>query len=196
LSGVVSLSRPYTCIFGAPTLTAVHPQIFALRYFTRCMECTFCGDDCCSFGVDIDTGEAARVAALPGLAEIVGVPPSEWFTDTPVADPEFPSGAFLRTRVHNGHCVFQVRGARGCAIHSHCLDRGLDFHLYKPMVSTLFPLTFEQGLLLASDEVIDGDLICSGQGPVIYDGAREELAYYFGAGLVTELDSIRLLAHS
>ncbi len=59
------------------------------------------------------------------------------------------------------------------------------------MVSTLFPAHLRDGLLLASDEAIDGSLVCSGQGPAIYDGAREELAYYFGGALVAELDSIR-----
>jgi hypothetical protein len=191
LSDAVSLGKPYTCIFGAPTLTAVDPKIFALRYFTRCMACTFCGDDCCSFGVDIDAENARRVAALPGLAETVGLPPSEWFTDTLVADAEFPSGAYLRTQVRDGKCVFHRAGTRGCAIHAHCLAEGLDYHLYKPMVSTLFPLTFENGLLLASTEAVDGSLICSGHGPSLYDGAREELAYYFGGEFVAEIDAIR-----
>ena len=58
------------------------------------------------------------------------------------------------------------------------------------MVSILFPLTFEQGVLVASNEVIDGTLICSGAGPSCYDGAREELRYYFGDALVLELDAL------
>ena len=58
------------------------------------------------------------------------------------------------------------------------------------MVSILFPLTFEQGVLVASSEVLDGTLICAGAGPSCYDGAREELRYYFGDALVLELDAL------
>jgi hypothetical protein len=188
LSRIVALSRPYTCVFGAPVLTSVDPQIFALRYFTRCMACGFCGDDCCSHGVDIDTENAKRVAALLGISE------ADHFTDTPTADLEFPSGSYVRTKVKNGKCVFHITGGRGCAIHAHCAENGLDYHLYKPMVSTLFPVTFENGLLCASSEAVDGSLICSGDGPSLYEGAREELAYYFGADFVAEVDAMKALA--
>jgi len=191
LSGAVALNQAYACVFGAPVLHAVDLRIFSLRYFVRCMDCTFCGDDCCSHGVDIDAENAERVAALPRLHELVRVPPSEWFTATPTPDAEFPSGAYVRTRATDGKCVFHIESGRGCAIHAYCLREGLDYHLYKPMVSTLFPVTFENGLLCASSEAADGSLICSGQGDALYDGAREELRYYFGDRLVEELDAIR-----
>jgi hypothetical protein len=71
------------------------------------------------------------------------------------------------------------------------LEQGLDYHDYKPMVSALFPVTFEQGVLTASGEASEGSLICAGQGPSLYDGARSELEYYFGAGLVAELDQLK-----
>ena len=32
-------------------------------------------------------------------------------------------------------------------IHRFCLEEGLDYHTLKPMVSILFPLTFEHGVL-------------------------------------------------
>jgi len=56
------------------------------------------------------------------------------------------------------------------------------------LVSTLFPLTFEQGVLVAAAELADGSLVCAGEGPTLYEGARDELRHYFGAGLVAELD--------
>lgn len=194
MSSTVALSKPYTCVFGAPVLHAVDPQIFALRYFVRCMACGFCGDQCCSYGVDIDAENARRVAALPGLQDLTSVSPAEWFTNTPTADAEFPSGAYVRTQAPDGKCVFHIKGGRGCAIHAYCLDNGLDYHLYKPMVSTLFPVTFENGLLCASSEAVDGSLVCSGNGPSLYDGAREELAYYFGDDFVSEIDAIQATA--
>ncbi len=60
----------------------------------------------------------------------------------------------------------------------------------KPMVSTLFPVTFGEGTLLCSEELVDGSLVCAGDGPTAYEMARSELAYYFGAELVGELDAL------
>ena len=58
------------------------------------------------------------------------------------------------------------------------------------MVTVLFPLTFEHGLLEPSGEVVDGSLVCASDGPTVYAGARNELLYYFGEGLVAELDAL------
>jgi hypothetical protein len=49
-------------------------------------------------------------------------------------------------------------------------------------------VTFGDGVLFCSEELVDGSLVCAGTGPTAYDMAREELAYYFGAELVAELD--------
>jgi hypothetical protein len=177
---------------GGPVLSAVDPAIFRLRYFTHCLACHFCGDACCEYGVDIDLGNAERLKALPrDFHDRIGVPAEDWFTDTVIADPEFPGGAQLRTRVRDGACVFRNRAGRGCAIHAYCLEKGLDYHRFKPMVSVLFPVTFEAGVLTASGEAADGSLICSGDGPSLYDGARDELGYYFGDGLIAELDQLK-----
>jgi hypothetical protein len=58
------------------------------------------------------------------------------------------------------------------------------------MVSALFPVTFDDGLLHASTEARDGTLVCGGQGPSLYRGARAELLHYFGESLVSELDAL------
>jgi hypothetical protein len=187
-----ALSRAYPSLFGAPILSAVDPRIFTLRYFTHCMACGFCADQCCSYGVDVDTGNMARLRALgPAFAAKIAAPPGAWFTPEITADAEFPGGLHARTNVVDGACVFRAKDARGCAIHAHCLEAGLDYHDYKPMVSVLFPLTFEHGVLVASSEAIDGSLICAGDGPSLYDGAREELAYYFGEDFIEEIDALR-----
>ena len=75
-------------------------------------------------------------------------------------------------------------------LHSYALATGRDYHALKPMVSTLFPVTFAGGALVVSDELENGSLICSGDGPTAYEAAREELAYYFGESLAIELDSL------
>ena len=189
---MIPLSRAYDCVMGGPVLNAVDPAVFTLRYFTRCMECGFCRDACCDHGVDIDLDNVERLKALPrDFHDRIGVPAREWFTGEVLSDPEFPGGAHMRTRVRDGACVFRNQGKRGCAIHAYCLEKGLDYHRFKPMVSALFPVTFEQGVLTASGEAADGSLICGGTGPSLYEGARGELNYYFGDAFVVELDGLK-----
>lgn len=189
---MIALGRDYPSIFGAPVLRAVDPAIFTLRYFTHCMTCGFCGDQCCNYGVDIDAANMDRLRSLGAAFEsFAGTPPSEWFATVITLDEEFPSGKHGRTRAVDDKCVFAERRGRGCKIHAYCLANGLDYHLYKPMVSILFPLTFEHGVLVPSAEAADGSLICSGDGPSLYEGVRGELVHFFGDELVTALDAVR-----
>jgi hypothetical protein len=188
---VVKLSAAYACKMGGPVLTAVDRRIFSFRYFQHCMDCSFCHDACCQHGVDIDLENVARLKSVHGrFRDMVGVPSEDWFTAEVIADPEFPSGRQVRTKVRNGTCVFHDPKGRGCLIHRYCLEEGIDYHTLKPMVSILFPLTFEQGMLVPSAEILDGSLICAGDGPSCYDGVREELRYYFGEDLTRELDAL------
>jgi len=188
---VIALEREYPSIFAAPVIRAVDDGIFTLHYFTRCMACGFCNDQCCSYGVDIDLANMDRLRALgPSFETFAGAPQAEWFTPEIVEDAEFPSGRHARTRAVDGKCVFADRKGRGCKIHAYCLEKDLDYHLYKPLVSILFPLTFEHGVLVPSPEAVDGSLVCSGQGPSLYDGVRGELAHFFGDELVAESDAL------
>ena len=188
---LVTLSRNYVCHLGAPVLAAVDTAIFRTRYFARCMDCGFCHDACCDHGVDIDVENAERLMAAPqAFRDRVGVPVQQWFAGSVAMDHEFPGGAHLRTAVRDGACVFRDRKGRGCLIHAWCLETGIDYRRLKPLVSTLFPVTFEHGVLRLSDEAADGTLVCAGGGPSCYDGARAELLHYFGDGLVAELDSL------
>jgi hypothetical protein len=189
---IVRLSRAYRSIFEAPVIHAVDTNIFAFRYFTHCMACTFCHDACCAYGVDIDVENMARLKALgPDFAQAVGAAPDEWFESEIAEDLEFPGGASGRTAVRDGACIFLDREKRGCKVHAYALQTGIDYHLLKPLVSTLFPVTFSEGVLCVSDEILTGDLVCMNQGQVVYDGARGELAHYFGTGFVSEIDALR-----
>jgi Fe-S-cluster containining protein len=165
--------------------------IFQRRYFGHCLSCGFCGDACCQHGVDVSVVERDRILVhADELEPIVGKPRERWFTQTIVPDADFPGGAATRTAIVDGGCVFLQRGSRGCALHGLALRRGEDYHGVKPMVSTLFPVTFGDGTLLCSEELVDGSLVCAGDGPTAYEMARSELAYYFGAALVAELDAL------
>ncbi len=189
---IVDLSRNYTCRFGQPTVGRVDTAIFVRRYFMACMECTFCHDSCCRFGVDVDADNVARLERnAEGLEAYVGVPRSEWFTGTWKVDAEYPGGKATRTKLMDGSCVFRSRRGRGCLVHSYCLENGIDYHDLKPMVSALFPLTWDQGVLLSSEETRGvGDLVCLDQGVTLYRGVRDEVNYYFGPELVADLDAL------
>jgi len=176
---------------GAPAVREVDPAIFRRRYFGHCFGCTFCNDGCCDHGVDVSIVERDRILAHADELELrLHVPREKWFDAELVDDVDFPGGAAARTAVVNGGCVFRQPGARGCALHAFALERGEDYHAIKPMVSTLFPVTFGDGALLCSDELEDNSLVCAGEGPTAYEMARSELRHYFGDALVTELDAL------
>jgi hypothetical protein len=187
----VSLARPYASTYGQPVLTHVDTRIFELRYFQDCLRCSFCHDACCAHGVDVDEANVARIMThADRLESFTGTRRTEWFAETWEADTEFPGGRATRTRVKDGACIFLNRTGRGCQIHAYALGNSLDVHELKPMVSALYPVTFDRGLLRPSIGVAEGGLVCEGQGASLYAGARGELAYYFGSQLVGELDAI------
>jgi hypothetical protein len=187
-----ALRQSYLCRWGVPVVSRVDTDIFVRRYFVRCLECSYCFDSCCQYGVDVDTRNVDRLHAHASeLERYTGVPRARWFTDEWTEDREFPGGRHTRTRVEDAACVFRSRAGRGCMIHSFALERGIDYHELKPMVSVLFPVTFDDGLLHVSTEIEDRSLQCEGDGPTVYEGVREEISWYFGAELVDELDELR-----
>jgi hypothetical protein len=186
-----ALSRPFPCRWGAPVVDRVDTAIFVRTYFMNCMQCSYCHDSCCQYGVDVDANNVARLDAhAADIERFTGVARDRWFTDEWTQDAEFPGGAQTRTRVEDGACVFRSRTARGCTIHSFALDRGIDYHELKPMVSVLFPVTFDGGLLHPSNEIADRSLQCIDDGPSLYRGVRGEIGWYFGGQIVAELDAL------
>lgn len=189
---IIPLDRPYPSIHGAPVIDRVDSAIFTRLYFAHCMACGFCGDSCCQYGVDIDRENVARIVAVADRLEpFVGVPRQAWFEATYEADPAFPGGQATRTQVKDGACVFLNRRGRGCLLHSFALQEGLNPHDLKPLVSAIFPVTFDAGCLCPSDEILDNELVCRDRGPSLYEGARDDLGHYFGPDFLTALDSVR-----
>lgn len=188
---ILALRRPYPSRLGAPTLDRVDSAIFWRRYFVSCLQCGYCKDSCCQYGADADAVTVARVEALADEIEAyTGIARSRWWTQSWNEDREFPGGRQTRTRVEDGACVFLNRRGRGCMLHSFALSRGMDYHEPKPLVCSLFPVTFDGGLLHPSNEIADGSLQCIGDGPTLYQGVRGEIEWYFGAELRAELDSL------
>ncbi|MEW6758170.1 MAG: YkgJ family cysteine cluster protein [Acidobacteriota bacterium] len=188
------LSRPYPARQGAPRIRAVDEAIFRYAYFSDCRTCSFCKDQCCSWGVDVDAANMARLFAhAEPLEARTGLRRERWFESEIRTDPEFPGGRVGRTRAENGGCVFLDRDRGGCHIHAYCLEAGLDVYGLKPLVSALFPLTFEDEALVPSREAEEGTLVCRGAGKSLYRGSRGALEYHFGGAFVAELDRLELL---
>jgi hypothetical protein len=191
VTGLVELPRPFVSRYGVPTITHVDSDVFRRRYFTHCLDCTFCHDECCQYGVDVDLYHFERIMQhADGIEEYTGIPRERWFTKRLEEDPDVPGGGSRRTRVVKGRCVFLKREGRGCMLHGYCAERGIDHHELKSLVDCLFPLTYYDGTLSVADEVEDGSLICLDTGPSVYRGGRGELAYYFGEAFVAALDDV------
>jgi hypothetical protein len=186
-----ALPRAFPSRYGVPILRAVDPTIFARRYFTHCLQCTFCNDWCCQFGVDVDRHHVDRILAhAEALEAYTGIPRTRWFTGEREPDADVPGGETWRTQVQHGACVFLNRTGRGCLLHAFCLDQGIDHHELKSIVDCLFPLTFEAGVLCPALEAEAGELVCLDSGPTLYRGTRDELAHFFGSDLVAVLDAM------
>ncbi len=179
-------------ISSVPALRAVDSEIFTLRYFMRCMQCTFCHDSCCQYGCDVNAGERDAILAVADeLAPYVRAPVSEWFKPEVFEDPEYPTGKYVRAATKNGACVFLSDKGRGCGIHAFALATGRDYHQIKPMVCWLFPICWDKGVMRPNTDVKD-DLACFGTGVTLYEASRDEVRVVFGEALVAELDAIKV----
>jgi hypothetical protein len=179
-------------IRSVPALHSVDSEIFTLRYFQHCMQCTFCHDSCCQYGCDVNVGERDRLLELKTeLEPFLGIPATEWFKSEVFEDPEYPTGKFVRANTKNwGLCLPQSQGAR--LRHSRVRD-GDEARLPLDQADGVLavPVCWDKGVMRPNSDVKD-DLACKGDGPIIYDLARDEIAVVFGKGLVDELDALRL----
>lgn len=192
---IVPLSKSFATYFGTPAVSRIDTSIFTRTSFIHCMKCDFCHDSCCQYGADVDADNHVRLLGRSAdLGAYLGIPSEQWFTNRWTPDAEYPAGRNTRTAVKDGACVFLNRSGRGCRIHTFCLENGEDYHTIKPMICSLFPLTFDGGLLRPAYELITGELVCIGAGPTLYEGSRDEVLHYFGAELTAELDGLQAAA--
>jgi len=169
----------------------VDEDIFTRKYFAHCLNHPFCQDVCCSYGCQIDGAEAGRIFAYAGQLEAkFGIPASQWFEEEVITDADYPSGAAVRTKLYRGKCVFYDHEAHGCGLHRFATQRGMARHLLKPMICSLFPVTWERGRLFVSDFL--DELPCRDQGVPIFEAQKGELRAYLGDDLVSELERIAL----
>lgn len=191
---VIKLKNSYPSIYGLPVIHSVDTDIFDLTYFSHCMSCTFCNDQCCSYGADVDMLHVNKILKhKKGLEEFTGIKSEEWFYPKRRGwDHEYPGNEYTRIRKKNNACIFLNRNGRGCMIHSFALKKGYDYHEMKPFFCTIFPVTFNEGVLLTPEEIDDKVTACLGPGPTLYEGARKELIYYFGMEMIREIDVIEM----
>lgn len=189
---IIKLDKPYASRHGVPVIESIDTDIFTRTYFSHCMNCTFCGDSCCQYGVDVDVENVGRIMAVADKLEpFVGSKRDEWFDDSAAEDePEYPGGRVTRTNVKDGACIFLNRKGRGCLLHSFALQEGFEPNTIKPLVSAIFPVTFYDRMLCAAEEVTENELVCRDQGLSLYEGARSDLLYYFGTELIAQLDQL------
>jgi Fe-S-cluster containining protein len=190
---VIKLKNSYPSIHGLPVIHSVDTDIFDYTYFMKCMECTFCKDQCCEWGADIDMQNVERVMKYKDeLEQFTGITSEKWFDESEKKwDAEYPGGDYMRTTYdeEKDYCIFLNTKGRGCMLHSFALHKGIDYHEIKPFFCSMFPVTYMDGVLMTPEEIDENLTACLGEGPTLYQGSRDELKYYFGEGLVAELDA-------
>lgn len=148
-------------------------------------------DACCQYGADVDAGERDAIlghrAAIAAILDD-GPAAAAWFSTDEEADPDFPSGRFVRTSTWGQGCLFLAHDGRGCAIHRAALETGFELHGVKPHVCRLFPLTYDSDSIVLSDDYPDYSCAQAPSSPTVYRVARADLGQIFGPELVCALD--------
>lgn len=200
-------TAPATLPLDHPRFRTVDPAIFTKKLVADCMThaCQMLVphaheklDACCQYGCDVDLRERdailARAEQIRPLlrAEVQDRP---WFASEVEHDADYPSGAVVRTEVHEGGCLFLAHDLRGCAIHRASLEQGWDFRGVKPAICRLFPLSYEADAIVIADEY--EEYSCAHvEGPTLYRISRDLIGELWGTELVAALDSVeqRVLA--
>lgn len=184
-----------------PRFAKAELDVFTRRVVADCMthECKMHAtgatklEACCQYGADVDLGERDNIRAhAADIRPILRADARDlpWFDESnPEHDADMPSGTMVRTAKLDGGCIFLAHDRRGCAIHRASIEQGWDFRGTKPMVCRLFPLTFETGAIVVSDDYEDYSCAYDAAAPTLYEVARDALGNIFGAELVRAMDA-------
>ena len=191
---VIKFRNSYPCIYGLPVIHSVDTDIFDLTYFMHCMQCTFCKDQCCEWGTDIDLINVERIMKYKKeLEEFTGYKSDKWLdTNIKKWDHEYPGGDYTRTSIikEKKYCVFLDIKNRGCMLHSFAQINNIVHYKLKPFFCSMFPVTYDESILTTPEEIDEMLTVCLGAGLSLYSGARNAIRYYFGDGIIRELDEI------
>jgi len=196
-------TEPETVVTPAPGAhhadLRVAPDLLQARFATGCAT-RLCAAACCRSGVWLDPRERDRVLAHARLVRRTmdpGQPRAtrRWFSRREVADPDFPSGRAVHTRVWNGRCVF-LNGAGRCVLQkaAQAAEGGLQL---KPFFCTAFPVTIDHGVLTLDDATCRAGQPCcapAAAGPLtVFETCAAELRHVLGAAGLERLR--RIAAH-
>jgi Fe-S-cluster containining protein len=186
---IIKLNHEYPSRYKVPIIKYVDDTIFTQHSFCslNCMK-DKCKDLCCYRGEDISESEIAKIIKYKKqLQPLLTIPLEQCFGLAFTNDEDYPSGSYTRTKVINNKCVFLKD--KGCILHTIAISNGVDFHGIKPISGSLFPVSFNYGLLQPSHEITWNLDDCHTYGKTLYHSARNDLKYYFGDEFISELDT-------
>ena len=178
---------------GHHTDLRVDPGLLQARFAAGC-DTRLCMAVCCRSGVWLDPGERDRVLAHAELVRQAMDPDQprdarRWFSRRSAADPDFPSGRAVYTRVRKGRCVF-LNGAGRCVLQkaSSAAVGGLKL---KPFFCTAFPVTIDRGVLTLEHRAGQPCCAPAARGPLtVFETCRAELRHVLGPAGVRSLRRI------
>jgi Zn-finger nucleic acid-binding protein len=174
----------------------VGPGLLEARFRSDC-DTRRCEGACCRKGVWLDPGERDTILAHADLVREAMDPgqpraPRQWFSRRVIADPDFPSGRAVHTRVRKGQCVF-LNGAGRCVLQK-ASSTGRGALKLKPFFCTAYPVTIVDGVLMLDDEDYRSQPACCGSSPAgrltVFETCDMELRHVLGAAGVERLRRI------
>jgi Fe-S-cluster containining protein len=123
-----------------------------------------CDATCCRLGVGVDVADRDHILMHAGLVQAAMDPdqehdPARWFDDAETADPDFPSGRCVSTRVLDDRCVFLDRAGR-CVLQTATIAAARPGFDLKPFFCTAFPITILAGTLWVDELCLEGPARC------------------------------------
>jgi hypothetical protein len=141
-----------------------------------------CGDVCYIRGEDVSKREYQLIVEhRKEIESLLDMPLDNLLPYRFVSDDDFSEGGYTHTMVIDDMCSFHIKTGRGCVLHTFKI---------KPMVGSLFPMTFNCGLLSPSKEIFYNLDDCHNYGKTLYEGGKNDLLYYFGRDFIQELDEL------
>lgn len=171
----------------------VSDGILRSRFASYC-SMSNCEGKCCCLGVDVDIGEQVRILKNADLIrsqmdDHQERDPTNWFGDQ-FADPDFPSGRAVTTRLYNGACVF-LNKERRCVAQMAEAQAQPETGNLKPFFCRAYPVCIEDGFLTIDEHQCTGEVRCCGSienGTLtIFDICAFELEYVLGEDGLNEL---------
>jgi Fe-S-cluster containining protein len=154
-----------------------------------------CSAACCEGGVSVDVRErdailAHRELIASEMDETQVKDPAAWFATAEQADPDFPSGVCVDTKVINEKCAFLDSAGR-CVLQSAAIHAGMHPWAFKPLYCVLYPIEISAGVV-SFDEMLQDEQECCSVTPdfgvPLYQACREELVHLVGEEGYGEMD--------